>query len=241
MKTTTIGTIAIAVLGATGCAGATIMPNTPVNGSSRTANATLVVGEITHPRDLTVSQPFYVAMQREASSQLSHSHVASEVVAERDLAPGGVDGKAFAVRYRVVDDHVITTNTGMGCRTALLTTGSFVLVPLFFLGMCTTTVEHRLSVEARVYDLEGAPISKVRDENSNELLNVYDTSTLSPILRKEYPVKVILTVGTFSVPEGDELIELEKQEAAEAMRQLLAQSLSDVSRAVGHPQRVAAR
>lgn len=65
--------------------------------------------------------------------------------------------------------------------------------------------------------------------------------TLSPILRKEYPVKVILTVGTFSAPEGDELIELEKQEAAEAMRQLLARSLSDVSRAVGHPQRVAAR
>lgn len=233
MKTTSIvGTIAVAAMATTGCAATTVTPNTPVNESARTANATLVVGEITHPRDLTTAQPFYVAMQREAGSQLTHSHVANEIVAERDLGAVGVRGKAFALRYRVVDDHVVSKNTGVGCRVALTMTGSLLLVPVFFLGMCTQSAEHRLSVEARVYDLEGAPITKVRDENSNEMLNVYDTSSLTPLLRKEYPVSVVVTRSVFSDPSGDELIEDERKEAAEAMRQILAGSLSDVSHAV---------
>ncbi|HEY2368407.1 MAG TPA: hypothetical protein VGH87_18550 [Polyangiaceae bacterium] len=191
-----------------------------------------MLGEITHPRDLTTSQPFYVAMQREAMAQLTKTHVASDVVAERDLSPSGVPGKAYALRYRVVEDHVLVTNTGSGCTMAITLTGSLVLLPIFFEGLCTRTVEHRLNVEARVFDLEGASISKVRDDNSNELLNVFDTSTMSPVLRKEYSVKVSLTSSVWNVPTGDDLINLEKEEAGEAVRQVLAQSLDEVGRSL---------
>ncbi len=235
-------TIAVATAFASaGCAGTTISPNTPVRESSHTADATLVIGEITHPRDLTLTAPFYVAMQREAFTQLDRSHVAERVVAERDLAPSGVSGKAYALRYRVVDDHVTVTNTGVACNMALVGTGSLMLVPLFFLGLCTRTSEHSMSVEARVFDLDDASVSKIRDDNSNELLNVYDTSAMSPLLRREYPVKVVVTSGTYNVPQGDDLIEYEKQEAAEAIRQVLAQSLSDVGRALSANRRVASR
>jgi hypothetical protein len=239
---TIISTFAVLALGTTGCAATTIFPNTPVSESSHTADATLVVGEITHPRDLTTSQPFYVAMQREAMTQLTKTHVASEVIAERDLSPNGVGGHAFALRYRVVEDHVLVTNSGSGCAMAMTLTGSLVLIPIFFEGLCTRTVEHRLNVEARVFDLDNASVSKVRDDNSNELLNVYDTSTLAPVLRKEYEVKVSLTSSVWNVPTGDDMINLEKQEAGEAIRQVLAQSLEDVGRSLRpNPRRYASR
>jgi len=237
LKTTAfIAAFSSALVSVTGCAGTTISPNTPVHESSHTASATLVIGEITHPRDLTVSAPFYVAMQREAVTQLDQSHLA-----ERDLTPNGVAGKAYALRYRVVDDHVTIANSGMACHMALVATGSLILVPIFFDGLCTRTVEHTLSVEARVFDLDGATVSKIRDDNSNELLNVYDTSTMAPVLRREYPVKVVITSGIYSIPQGDAVIEYEKREAAEAVRQVLAQSLSDVGQAVGTNRRVASR
>jgi len=176
-----------------GCAGTSVHPETPLAKSSTTSHATLVVGEITHPRDLTVSAPFYVAMQREMRTQLERSQIAENVTVERDLGASGVGGKAYALRYRVVDDHVLPLMTGNGCYLTLFVTGCFLLVPAFFMGLCTKTFEHRLSVEARVFDVSGAPVTKIQDSSSNEMLNVYDTSTLTPVLRKEYPVAVDIT------------------------------------------------
>jgi hypothetical protein len=218
----------------TGCAGVSIEPETKVPHPPQVASSTLVVGEVTRPRDLTTAAPFYVAMQRDLNADLERASLASRIIPERDLSADGVQGKAFALRYRVVEDNVVVTSTGGGCYAALLITGSFTLIPLFFLGACTASAEHRMTVEARVFDLSTAQVKKVQDSNSNELLNVYDTSTLTPILRKEYPIKVIVTVGVGKASSllagGEERLELSKQEALEATRQLLAQSIDDVAR-----------
>jgi hypothetical protein len=54
------------------------------------------------------------------------------------------------------------------------------------------------------------------------------------VLRKEYPIKVSVSVGRYNAPEfnSPEWHDLQRQEAVEATRQLLAQSLEDVSRAI---------
>jgi hypothetical protein len=218
------------------CAGVSVEPKTVVTSFGQMSQATLIIGEITRPRDLTTAAPFYVAMQRNLGVEIEKAHVAQKIMDERDLGPNGVEGRAFVLRYRVVEDNVVVTSTGSGCAAALLISGSLTLIPIFFLGLCTASADHNMRVEARVFDLQGAQVKKVQDSNSNELLNVYDTSMLTPVLRKEYPIKVSVSVGynhaaelSYDSPESHDI---QRQEAAEATRQLLAQSLEDVSRAI---------
>jgi hypothetical protein len=64
------------------------------------------------------------------------------------------------------------------------------------------------------------------------MLNVYDTSTLTPVLRKEYPVAVDITTSYFTNITAEEFLRYEEEEAAEAIRQVLAASLADVSHAI---------
>ncbi len=238
MRTTILSAVAALTLSlATGCAGINIEPETPPASSPSMAQATLVVGEITHPRDLTVAAPFYVAMQREASHQLAASHIARDIMDERDLGPTGVSGQAFALRYRVVEDVVVNVRSGLGCRMALIVTGSLLIIPAFFAGMCTQADEHRLTVEARVYDLQGAAVTKIRDDNSNELVNVFDTTGITPILRKEYPVVVRVSSMAGAKLSDEELLEAYRKEAGEAMRQILRESLEDVNKAMTRPSR----
>lgn len=227
-----LGSIAVLALTfQTGCAGWSVHPETVVHRSPKTSAATLVVGEITHPRDLTVSAPFYVAMQREIPLQLEGAHVSAKTVSERDLGVKGVTGAAFALRYRVVEDHVRIVNSGAACTVTLTITGSFTLVPFFFIGLCTRTAEHDLTIEARVFDVSRTAVQRIQDSSSNEMLNVYDTSSLPPILRKEYHVAVDVEGRAF-LPATDEVLEISKKEAGEAVRQLLDRSLDDVARAL---------
>jgi hypothetical protein len=224
---------AVAMASVTGCAGWRVEPETAVQQSAKTSGATLVVAEITHPRDLTVSAPFYVAMQREIPQQLEATHVSQRLMSERDLGIKGVPGAAFALRYRVVEDHVVLTSSGAGCVAALVGTGSLTIIPLFFLGLCTRRAEHDLTVEARVFDVNHATVQRIQDSSSNEMINVYDTSSLTPLLRKEYKVTVEVVGRAFGGHlDAADTLELSKREAGEAVRQLLAHSLEDVARAL---------
>src|SRR4051812_19445320 len=101
--------LSLVVLATTvGCAGMEMTPQTPLTPTNQTSQATLVVGEITRPRDLVTSagNPFYAAMQLVMPQELQQAHVAQNVVSERDLNNGGVKGPAYVVRYRVIEDQV---------------------------------------------------------------------------------------------------------------------------------------
>jgi hypothetical protein len=222
------------LLSVVGCAGVSMTPVTPLRSTSTTAQATLVVGEITRPRDLisAAGNPFYASMQLQMAKELEHAGVARAIVPERDLASTGVSGEAFVVRYRIIEDHVIVTRRGMLCVGLLTGFGVVTLIPLAFLGLCTVAAEHDMLVEARVFDATGGKVQHVQDSSSNEMLNVYDTSDLVPISRKEYAVRIVVDRGVFYKTEQNEQLELAKSEAAEAVRQILSASIDDMSHAM---------
>jgi hypothetical protein len=132
----------------------------------------------------------------------------------------------------VVDDQVVVTNTGNLCRTLLLI-GSFALIPYAFIGECTRTVEHRLSVEARAFDLAGAPLAKVQDPRSSEILNVYDTSGREPLLRREYAIVVEVEASLRQSHDPDAMQKAGREEAKEAVRQLVTRAAEDIRAALG--------
>lgn len=226
---------ALAVLSlsvSTGCRGWSIEPETPLSKAPEVSNATLVVAEITRPRDLVVAagNPFYAAMQRALTAELGKAQVASAIMDERDLTKNGIAGPTYILRLRVVSDEVVIESTGGGCTVGLTVAGCFTLIPLFFLGQCTVTASHRLEVEARVFSAEGVAVTQVQDATSNELLNVFDTSSASPLFRKNYQVKLEFTQGVFANVTGDELLKASKAEAEEATRQVLEASIGDIAR-----------
>jgi hypothetical protein len=214
------------------CAGMEMTPQTPLKATNQTSKATLVVGEITRPRDLVTNagNPFYAAMQRVMPQELEQAHVAQTVVSERDLNAAGVKGPAYVVRYRVIEDQVTIASTGGLCVGLLTGFGVLTIVPLAFLGMCTAKADHNMSVEARVFQADDAAVTRVQDSSSNEMVNVVDTSAMTPLLRREYKVSIHVENGVFHHPQGAEQAEMVNDEAREAVRQVLASSIEDLSR-----------
>ncbi len=219
-----------------GCVGTELTPHTAAPANAVVAKATLVVGDITRPRDLVASSgnPFYAAMQADLPKQLETANVAQSVVIERDLPKDGVQGRAYVVRYRVIEDTTVVLSSGGLCFGLLVGFGSLTLVPLAFLGLCSRTAEHRMTVEARIFETGGMPVKQIQDSSSNEMLNIYDTSAATPVLRKTYPIDIKVKAGLFHhpLPNSEEQLALFREEASEAARQLLAGSLNDITNAM---------
>jgi len=90
-----------------------------------------------------------------------------------------------------------------------------------------------MTVEARVFDTGTAKVTKVRDSDSNEMLNVLDRSTMTPpILRREYQVHMTVERSVFAKQTEEEIVEFARQEAREAIRQILTASLPDIGSAI---------
>jgi len=224
------GAIVLAMANA-GCAGVNLKPTTELKPLVSPPIATLVVGEITRSRDLVIStgNTFYSNMQRELLPLISQTGLANEFVDERNLGPKGVAMPAYALRFRVVEDHVLITNDGKTCTLGLLMVGCVTIIPLFFMGLCTVEAEHRMTVEARLFDLKDASVNRVQDNFSNEMLNVYDTSVLKPLVRKEIPISLVVSHGVSAKQTGEEKLALSREEARETVRQALANSTNDIS------------
>ena len=236
MKRQIVGMLTLAVMVCSaGCPGPYINPQTPAPSPNNSiAQATLIVGEVTRPRDLVASagNPFYAAMQVELPRQLDAATIAKTVMSERDLPKTGVQGKAFVLRYRVTEDQVTVISKGGLCEGLILGLGWIpFFIPYAFVGLCTGKADHRLTIEARVYNTDGVPVQRVQDSSSNDMLNVYDTSNAEPLLRKNYTIKYRVTISVLKrlEPNSPEEAEFLRKEAIEATRQVLATSLNDVA------------
>jgi hypothetical protein len=221
-----------ALTGSSACASLALAPKTNVRPLQSPAPVTLVVGEITRPIDLVRSagKPFFGEMQRLLPRVLESANISSRILPERDLGPQALPGTTFVLRYRIVEHDWVMTSTGGGCFAGLMVGGIVAIVPYFFVGLCTAEHELRMTVEARIFDAKGLTPQKVRDASSNEMLNIYDTSAATPVLRKEYPVRLTVQRPRDLVVTSQEFVAFFKEIATEAVRQIIGQSMNDVSR-----------
>jgi hypothetical protein len=132
----------------------------------------------------------------------------------------------------VVED----TETFDGAGEALafiMTWGLVVTIP--FSGLVTVADEHRMRIEARLFDVTGIAPTKVRDVVSNEAKMLYDTSNLLPTWKTETTEYLRLSHPILSDPSGQQQAALQTRAAREIAHQIIDQSLPAIQRVVGGP------
>ena len=107
---------------------------------------------------------------------------------------------------------------------------SVLLVPCAFVGLPPTARETiQTTWEVRVYEVTGQTPDEVRDQDSNELVPVWDTTHLSPLLRRTYEITARAGLGRMNPAER---LRFSREFAAEVARALIAESLDDISTAI---------
>jgi hypothetical protein len=170
----------------------------------------------------------FAAMRRELLPRFENSGVATRVLPPEDSGALPDGDRQFLVRFRPADySNSVDANGG---RLALLLSCGFLILPCPFIGLVPSAEQTiRTTWEARVYDVSGIEPSRVPLEGSREVAVMWDTTTLSPMLRRTYELDLSASLGAMSSAERDQL---DRRIGRELATQLVAESAEDVAQAI---------
>ena len=190
----------------------------------------IILGDLQRDRDIITEEhePFFAGIRRAMNSEFPRTGIASVVLPEREARTVDGGSRTFLVRYRATDFSAITNpNGGM---LAMVAACSLLLIPCAFVGLPPTARETvQTTWEVRVYDVTGQTPNEVRDQDSNELVPVWDTAHTSPLLRRTYEITARAGLGRMKPAEQ---LRFSREFAAEVARALIAESLDDISTAI---------
>lgn len=170
----------------------------------------------------------FTAMRRELVPRVEESGLAELALTPEDSGALPVGEPRFLVRFRAADySNAVDSNGG---RLALLMTCGFLILPCPFIGLVPSASQRiRTRWEARVYDITRVEPARVALEGSREVTVIWDTTSLTPILRKSYELTLSADLGVMNREETEQF---ERTVGSELATQLIAESLSDIATAI---------
>jgi hypothetical protein len=213
----------------TGCVGPTIYGATPRPQFEKPILKRIVLADATYDKNVIpdVNKPFFAAIERGLRDEMSKTNLTSDLVYEREMPTKGYgvkNGRVYLVRYRATDfKEAVETNILPLVLIVLVVTSPLV-------GLVHPTDDTIwMTFEMKIYDVTDAPTVKIKDTTSEEYLNVYNTSELSPIYRESYNLNVH---GSAGYAKGVEITNWSRDMAADLARQLIQKSARAVQETV---------
>jgi len=201
--------------------------------STRSHGSELLVVDTLHDEtslEAVLDEGFLHMVSNASATGLEGTGIASRTVAQQDIGTASTND-AFLVRYRLTG---FEDRSRPGSRGVLAGLFCFPVVWFFIGALPAEKIELHATWEMRVFDIRGVAPTTMRDTDTGEIVSTFDTSALSPILRREYEVHL---EGGMSGPDhrGDERRRrVVRETATEFANRLVEASSSDIARAIGN-------
>lgn len=224
-----VSVIVMLAMVTTGCVGAAVYHPTPSPQFEKPILTRIVMADATYDKNVIpdANKPFFAAIERGLREEMKKTNLMSDLVFERDMPPKGYGvkgGRVYLVRYRATDFKESLKQNPLPIILAVL------VVTAPFAGLIHPVDDTIwMTFEMKIYDVTNAPLVKIKDTTSEEYLNVYNTSELSPIRRQSYDLKV---EGGAGYAKGEEIIAWSREMAADLARQLIRNSAQAVQETI---------
>jgi hypothetical protein len=178
-----------------------------------------------------LGERFLDRVETQTSTIVEQSGVGRRVLEQRDVGTTPTEN-AFLVRFELAEFDDRST-VGMG---RVIAAGmAMFIIPLFFINAGPAV---HLDVETRwqmrVYDIRGLTPTSVRDPDTGELVASFDVSMLTPLLRREYEVRLRGGVAARDFRSEDRRDEVMQAAADELATRLVSGAVEDIARAIGN-------